>query len=70
MLFRSTRAQEINSVRRKDIYITENGCSATDVPAADGIVYDDARADIVSSQRTTRNSLLMLQLTVMLILLG
>jgi beta-glucosidase len=23
-----------------DIYITENGCSATDAPAADGIVYD------------------------------
>jgi beta-glucosidase len=27
----------------KDIYITENGCSATDVPAADGIVYDTDR---------------------------
>ena len=26
-----------------DIYITENGCSATDVPAADGIVYDTDR---------------------------
>src|SRR5262249_42018984 len=24
----------------KSIYITENGCSATDVPAADGTVYD------------------------------
>ena len=23
-----------------DIYITENDCSATDVPAADGLVYD------------------------------
>ena len=23
-----------------DIYITENGCSATDVPATDGLVYD------------------------------
>ena len=33
-------------------------------------VAADARADIVSSQRTTRNSLLMLQLTMMLILLG
>ena len=27
----------------KDIYITENGRSATDVPAADGIVYDTDR---------------------------
>ena len=27
----------------KDIYITENGCSATDVPAADGVVYDTDR---------------------------
>jgi beta-glucosidase len=26
-----------------DIYITENGCSATDVPAADGLVYDTDR---------------------------
>jgi len=26
-----------------DIYITENGCSATDVPADDGIVYDTDR---------------------------
>ena len=26
-----------------DIYITENGCSATDVPAADGRVYDTDR---------------------------
>jgi beta-glucosidase len=27
----------------RDIYITENGCSATDVPAADGLVYDTDR---------------------------
>jgi beta-glucosidase len=27
----------------QDIYITENGCSATDVPAADGTVYDTDR---------------------------
>jgi beta-glucosidase len=27
----------------KDIYITENGCAAADVPAADGIVYDTDR---------------------------
>jgi len=27
----------------KDIYITENGCSATDAPAADGIVHDTDR---------------------------
>ena len=26
-----------------DIYITENDCSATDVPAADGLVYDTDR---------------------------
>jgi beta-glucosidase len=26
-----------------DIYITENGCAATDVPAADGLVYDTDR---------------------------
>lgn len=27
----------------KEIYITENGCSSADVPAADGIVYDTDR---------------------------
>jgi beta-glucosidase len=27
----------------KEIYITENGCSSSDVPAADGIVYDTDR---------------------------
>ena len=27
----------------KDIYITENGCSSSDVPAADGAVYDTDR---------------------------
>ena len=27
----------------KEIYITENGCSSTDVPAADGTVYDTDR---------------------------
>jgi beta-glucosidase len=27
----------------KDIYITENGCSSSDVPAADGTVYDTDR---------------------------
>ena len=27
----------------KEIYITENGCSSSDVPAADGIVYDSDR---------------------------
>ena len=27
----------------KAIYITENGCSATDVPAADGMIYDTDR---------------------------
>jgi beta-glucosidase len=27
----------------KEIYITENGCSAADVPAADGVVYDTDR---------------------------
>ena len=26
-----------------DIYITENGCSATDVPAAEGLVHDTDR---------------------------
>jgi len=27
----------------KEIYITENGCSSTDIPATDGIVYDTDR---------------------------
>ena len=27
----------------KEIYITENGCSSSDIPAADGIVYDSDR---------------------------
>ena len=27
----------------KEIYITENGCSSSDVPAADGMVYDTDR---------------------------
>ena len=27
----------------KEIYITENGCSSSDVPAADGVVYDTDR---------------------------
>ena len=27
----------------KEIYITENGCSSSDIPAADGIVYDTDR---------------------------
>jgi beta-glucosidase len=27
----------------RDIYITENGCSSSDVPAADGVVYDTDR---------------------------
>ena len=27
----------------KEIYITENGCSSSDVPAADGLVYDTDR---------------------------
>ena len=29
--------------KAKEIYITENGCSTSDVPAADGIVYDTDR---------------------------
>ena len=29
--------------KAKEIYITENGCSSSDVPAADGIVYDTDR---------------------------
>ena len=29
--------------KTKEIYITENGCSSSDVPAADGIVYDTDR---------------------------
>ena len=35
-----------------DIYITENGCSATDVPAADGIVYDTDRIMFLRSYLT------------------
>ena len=27
----------------KEIYITENGCSSSDIPAADGLVYDTDR---------------------------
>ena len=29
--------------KAKEIYITENGCSAADIPAADGLVYDTDR---------------------------
>ena len=29
--------------KAKEIYITENGCSSSDVPAADGVVYDTDR---------------------------
>jgi beta-glucosidase len=29
--------------KAKEIYITENGCSSSDVPAADGLVYDTDR---------------------------
>ena len=35
-----------------DIYITENGCSATDVPAADGLVYDTDRIMFLRSYLT------------------
>jgi beta-glucosidase len=36
----------------RDIYITENGCSATDVPAADGLVYDtDASCSCATTRR-------------------
>ena len=35
-----------------DIYITENGCSATDVPAADGRVYDTDRIMFLRSYLT------------------
>src|SRR3984893_6449691 len=35
-----------------DIYITENGCSATDVPAADGVVYDTDRIMFLRSYLT------------------
>ena len=34
------------------IYITENGCSATDVPAADGLVYDTDRIMFLRSYLT------------------
>jgi beta-glucosidase len=45
----------------KDIYITENGCAAADVPAADGIVYDSDRIMFLRSylgqlQRATAES--------------
>jgi beta-glucosidase len=29
--------------KEKEIYITENGCSSSDIPAADGLVYDTDR---------------------------
>ena len=35
-----------------DIYITENDCSATDVPAADGLVYDTDRIMFLRSYLT------------------
>jgi beta-glucosidase len=35
-----------------DIYITENGCSATDVPAGDGLVYDTDRIMFLRSYLT------------------
>jgi len=35
-----------------DIYITENGCSATDAPAADGLVYDTDRIMFLRSYLT------------------
>jgi beta-glucosidase len=35
-----------------DIYITENGCSATDVPAAEGIVHDTDRIMFLRSYLT------------------
>src|SRR5262249_21378421 len=35
-----------------DINITENGCSATDVPAADGLVYDTDRIMFLRSYLT------------------
>jgi beta-glucosidase/6-phospho-beta-glucosidase/beta-galactosidase len=35
-----------------EIYITENGCSATDVPAADGLVYDIDRIMFLRSYLT------------------
>ena len=35
-----------------DIYITGNGCSATDVPAADGLVYDTDRIMFLRSYLT------------------
>src|ERR1700720_4914573 len=35
-----------------EIYITENGCSATDVPAADGVVYDTDRIMFLRSYLT------------------
>ena len=35
-----------------DIYITENGCSATDVPTADGLVYDTDRIMFLRSYLT------------------
>ena len=39
-------------LEREDIYITENGCSATDVPAADGVVYDTDRIMFLRSYLT------------------
>ena len=36
----------------REIYITENGCSATDVPAADGVVYDTDRIMFLRSYLT------------------
>lgn len=36
----------------KEIYITENGCSSSDIPAADGIVYDTDRVMYLRSYLT------------------
>jgi len=37
----------------KEIYISENGCAASDEPAADGVVYDSDRIMFLRSYLTT-----------------
>ncbi|HEY8225804.1 MAG TPA: family 1 glycosylhydrolase, partial [Pyrinomonadaceae bacterium] len=46
----------------KEIYITENGCSSSDIPASDGIVYDTDRVMFLRNylaqlQRATSQSI-------------
>jgi len=39
----------------KEIYITENGCSSSDVPAADGTVYDTDRVMFLRNYSVNSN---------------